>query len=90
MLLWNDALPAFSQRPKPDFYTLCSQRRSPGGIHFSSLLDEEFDFEFWKRSENGKVEIDGYIPLASVGIGIEVKYQSGLSGMNQLEKEARS
>ena len=55
---------------------------------FSSLLDEEFDFEFWKRSENGKVEIDGYIPLASVGIGIEVKYQSGLSGMNQLEKEA--
>ena len=51
-------------------------------------MDEEFDFEFWKRSENGKVEIDGYIPLASVGIGIEVKYQSGLSGMNQLEKEA--
>ena len=55
----------------------------------SGLLDEEFDFEFWKRSENGDVEIDGYIPLASVGIGIEVKYQSGLSGANQLEKEAQ-
>ena len=54
----------------------------------SALSDEEFDFEFWKRSENGNVEIDGYIPLASVGIGIEVKYQSGLSGANQLEKEA--
>ena len=55
----------------------------------SGLSDEEFDFEFWKRSENGNVEIDGYIPLASVGIGIEVKYQSGLSGANQLEKEAQ-
>ena len=57
-------------------------------IH-SGLSDEEFDFEFWKRSENGNVEIDGYIPLASVGIGIEVKYQSGLSGADQLEKEAQ-
>ena len=55
----------------------------------SGLSDEEFDFEFWKRSEKGNVEIDGYIPLASVGIGIEVKYQSGLSGANQLEKEAQ-
>lgn len=54
----------------------------------SGLSDEEFDFEFWKKSENGNVEIDGYIPLASAGIGIEVKYQSGLSGANQLEKEA--
>lgn len=54
----------------------------------SGLSDEEFDFEFWKRSEQGNVEIDGYIPLASAGIGIEVKYQSGLSGANQLEKEA--
>ena len=88
MLLWNDALPAFSQRPKPGFTHYAVSEDPPGGIHFSSLLDEEFDFEFWKRSENGKVEIDGYIPLASVGIGIEVKYQSGLSGMNQLEKAA--
>lgn len=55
----------------------------------SGLSEEEFDFEFWKRSENGNVEIDGYIPLASVEIGIEVKYQSGLSGANQLEKEAQ-
>ena len=53
------------------------------------LTDEEFDVEFWKQSENGLVEIDGYIPLASAGIGIEVKYQSGLSGENQLEKEAK-
>lgn len=55
----------------------------------AGLSDEKFDFEFWKRSENENVEIDGYIPLASVGIGIEVKYQSGLSGANQLEKEAQ-
>ena len=54
-----------------------------------NLTDEEFDVEFWKQSENGLVEIDGYIPLASAGIGIEVKYQSGLSGENQLEKEAK-
>ena len=55
----------------------------------SGLSDEAFDFEFWKSSENGRVEIDGYILLASAGIGIEVKYQSGLSGANQLEKEAQ-
>lgn len=55
----------------------------------SGLSDEAFDFEFWKRSENGNVEIDGYLSLASAGIGIEVKYQSGLSGANQLEKEAQ-
>ena len=41
------------------------------------------------RSENGLVEIDGFIPLTSVGIGIEVKYRSGLSGGDQLEKEAQ-
>jgi len=55
----------------------------------SNAADDDFDFEFWKRSENGLVEIDGFIPLASVGIGIEVKYRSGLSGGNQLEKEAQ-
>ena len=49
----------------------------------------DFNFEFWKRSENGLVEIDGFIPLTSVGIGIEVKYRSGLSGGDQLEKEAQ-
>lgn len=55
----------------------------------TGILDEAFDIEFWKRSEDGMVEIDGYIPLSNVGIGIEVKYQSGLSGENQLEKEAK-
>lgn len=54
-----------------------------------NACDEEFDIEFWKRSDNGLVEIDIYIPLSNAGIGIEVKYQSGLSGDNQLEKEAK-
>lgn len=54
-----------------------------------NACDEEFEIEFWKRSDNGLVEIDIYIPLSNAGIGIEVKYQSGLSGDNQLEKEAR-
>lgn len=55
----------------------------------SNAADGDFNFEFWKRSENGLVEIDGFIPLTSVGIGIEVKYRSGLSGGDQLEKEAQ-
>lgn len=55
----------------------------------SNAADGDFNFEFWKRSENGLVEIDGFIPLTSVGIGIEVKYRSGLSGRDQLEKEAQ-
>lgn len=55
----------------------------------SNAADDDFNFEFWKRSENGLVEIDGFIPLTSVEIGIEVKYRSGLSGGNQLEKEAQ-
>ena len=55
----------------------------------SNATDDDFNFEFWKRSENGLVEIDGFIPLTSVGIGIEVKYRSGLSGGDQLEKEAQ-
>lgn len=55
----------------------------------TGIMDDDFDIEFWKRSEDGMVEIDGYIPLSNVGIGIEVKYQSGLSGENQLEKEAK-
>ena len=55
----------------------------------SNAADYDFNFEFWKRSENGLVEIDGFIPLTSVGIGIEVKYRSGLSGGDQLEKEAQ-
>lgn len=55
----------------------------------SNAADDDFNFEFWKRPENGLVEIDGFIPLTSVGIGIEVKYRSGLSGGDQLEKEAQ-
>ena len=55
----------------------------------SNAADDDFNFEFWKRSENGLVEIDGFSPLTSVGIGIEVKYRSGLSGGDQLEKEAQ-
>ena len=55
----------------------------------SNAADDDFNFEFWKRSENGLVEIDGFMPLTSVGIGIEVKYRSGLSGGDQLEKEAQ-
>ena len=55
----------------------------------SNAADGDFNFEFWKRSENGLVEIDGFIPLTSVEIGIEVKYRSGLSGGDQLEKEAQ-
>ena len=55
----------------------------------SNAADDDFNFEFWKRSENGLVEIDGFIPLTSVKIGIEVKYRSGLSGGDQLEKEAQ-
>lgn len=55
----------------------------------SNAADDDFNFEFWKRSENGLAEIDGFIPLTSVGIGIEVKYRSGLSGGDQLEKEAQ-
>lgn len=55
----------------------------------SNAADDDFNFEFWNRSENGRVEIDGFIPLTSVGIGIEVKYRSGLSGGDQLEKEAQ-
>lgn len=34
----------------------------------SNAADDDFNFEFWKRSENGLVEIDGFIPLTSVGI----------------------
>lgn len=58
----------------------------PGLI--SSIQTNEFDIEFWKRSELGYGEIDGYMELDGMGIGIEVKYQSDLSGENQLEREA--
>lgn len=53
-----------------------------------SMRTNDFDIEFWKRSELGYGEIDGYMEIDGVGIGIEVKYQSDLSGENQLEREA--
>ena len=52
---------------------------------FKRIKDEEFDFEFWKKSKFG--EIDGFMKVGNVGIGIEVKYFSGLSGDDQLERE---
>lgn len=59
---------------------------------FLNILTEikktEFDMNFWKKSMNGHREIDGYIEVGDVGIGIEVKYNSGLSGEEQLEDEA--
>lgn len=61
-----------------------------GSIHdlIRSIRTNDLDIEFWKCSELGYGEIDGYMELDGVGIGIEVKYQSGLSGEDQLEKEA--
>lgn len=47
---------------------------------------EIFDFEFWKRAANG--EIDAYVSANGIPIGIEVKYNSDLSGEDQLEREA--
>lgn len=53
-----------------------------------SIKTDNFDIEFWKRSELGYGEIDCYMELDGIGIGIEVKYQSDLSGEDQLEREA--
>lgn len=53
-----------------------------------SIRTNDFDIEFWKRSELGYGEIDAYMELAGMGIGIEVKYKSDLSGEKQLEREA--
>lgn len=54
----------------------------------AKIKENEFDFEFWKRSETGLGEIDGYLEIENLAIGIEVKYLSGLSGEDQLEREA--
>jgi len=54
----------------------------------NEIIEDDFEFEFWKRSEKGLGEIDGLIRVGKVGIGIEVKYCSGLSGEEQLEREA--
>lgn len=61
-------------------------------IELKNILEkihaEDFEIEFWKRSQNGLGEIDGLIKADEVKIGIEVKYFSGLSGEEQLEREA--
>lgn len=54
----------------------------------ADMTEDEFGFEFWKRSELGLGEIDAYLENAGVALGIEVKYHSDLSGENQLEREA--
>ena len=54
----------------------------------SDIQDEDFLFEFWKRSELGYGEIDGYMEIAGISLGIEVKYHSDLSGEDQLERES--
>lgn len=77
------------QRGLKQIYMKCIHSLD-SSIHglISSIRTNDFDIEFWKRSELGYGEIDGYMELDGVGIGIEVKYQSGLSGENQLEREA--
>ncbi len=56
---------------------------------FSDLDTEEWETEFWKKSIYGLGEIDCYMSgLDSISLGIEVKYHSGLSSGDQLEREA--
>lgn len=54
----------------------------------ADMTEDEFSFEFWKRSELGHGEIDAYMENTGKAVGIEVKYHSDLSGENQLEREA--
>lgn len=54
----------------------------------ADMNEDEFSFEFWKRSELGLGEIDAYMENTGKAVGIEVKYHSDLSGENQLEREA--
>ena len=77
------------QRGLKQIYMKCihSLDESVHGL-IRSVRTNDFDIEFWKRSELGYGEIDAYMELDGVGIGLEVKYQSGLSGDNQLEREA--
>lgn len=58
-------------------------------IIFQEIEADQFLMDFWKKSELGYGEIDGYIEVQDICIGIEVKYNSGLSGENQLEREAK-
>ena len=52
-----------------------------------SINEDEFEFVFWKRSDEG--EIDAHMVIDDVSIGIEVKLNSKLSGEDQLIREAR-
>lgn len=54
----------------------------------AEMTEDEFLFEFWKRSELGLGEIDAYMENSGKAVGIEVKYHSALSGEDQLEREA--
>lgn len=54
-----------------------------------NIGSDDFVFEFWKRSGLGYGEIDCYMEIEDVSIGVEVKYKSDLSGENQLEREAK-
>ncbi|MDO4557317.1 MAG: hypothetical protein Q4B70_19560 [Lachnospiraceae bacterium] len=55
---------------------------------FLSIDTEEWNTEFWKKSGEG--EIDCYMDgIGDIALGIEVKFYSGLSGKNQLKREAR-
>lgn len=54
----------------------------------ANMEEDVFPFEFWKSSSLGLGEIDAYMENTGMAVGIEVKYHSGLSGENQLEREA--
>ena len=54
----------------------------------ANMEEDVFLFQFWKSSALGLGEIDAYMENAGIAVGIEVKYHSGLSGENQLEREA--
>lgn len=56
---------------------------------FSQVQTEEWNTEFWKKSDLGYGEIDCYMnQIENISLGIEVKYHSDLSTDNQLEREA--
>ena len=64
------------QRGMKQIYMKCihSLDESVHGL-IRSIQTNDFDIEFWKRSELGYGEIDGYMELDGVGIGLEEIYQ---------------
>jgi hypothetical protein len=56
---------------------------------FQGVNQDKFKFDFWKCSDLKLGEIDAYMKLDNLSIGIEVKYNSGLSGDDQLVREAK-